>query len=1136
MTRLSNSIADMKDHYTVVVVGSGYGGAIAASRCARAGQSVCVLERGRELVPGEFPDTFLAFMRELHVDWPGHPTTRESTRLYDFRVNDDLHVLTGCGLGGTSLINANVALRADPRVFQHERWPQALRSDLGAVEDGYARAIEMLKPAQYPTSCPELPKLAALEKAAAHLGKKFVRAPINVNFAFDGANHVGVEQHRCTYCGDCVAGCNYGAKNTTAATYLPDAKNFGAEIFTCVSVRTVERADPGWAVHYRCLETGRDAFGDEPLMTVTADVVLLAAGSLGSTEILLRSRDEGLPLSGALGEHFTGNGDVLAFAYNNDQKIRAVGFGHRPPSTGQPVGPCIAGVIDARDEHQFEDGMVIEEGVIPGAIASVVMPALTLASGLAGEDTDEGVLDEVEEDIRELESLVGGPYAGAAQATQTFLVNTHDDGVGKLELRNDRVCVAWPGVGNQPAFKRVDTALRTATAATGGTYLANPLRELTKRHELVTVHPLGGCAMADDASGGVVNHKGQVFAGAQGTGVYEGLYVCDGAIVPRPLGVNPLLTISALAERCCALLASDRGWTIDYRLPSAPHWQPPSIRPGLRFTETMRGRVALGETEDFAGGEETGGTFELKVTILSDDLRAMLASHDHEARIIGTVLAPTLSAEPLTVTHGRFRLLVDDHCVVGEKRIAYNMRMTATDGRRFTLEGHKILKDDPGLDEWSDTTTLYTTIYEEKGATTSVLGKGILRIGPEDFFTEMQTVEITNAGSVRERLEAKWEFGKFFAGALFEVYGGLFRPARTAQTRAPRRQRPLRAPHAPEVHHFATEDGVRLRLTRYNGERGPGAKGPVIIAPGFGTSTLALRLDTIHTNLTEYLCAHGYDVWLFDYRASPDLPASRTQFTLDDIALNDWPAAVKTVRDITGSKSVQALGHCVGSLTLAMSLLSDKTDLQGKIRSAILSQSMPYVSTGPLVRLKSWLRLADVFDEVGIEYLDTDYKPQLRRRDAVFDKLLRLYPSKENSCENPNCRRVLFLYGDVFRHTMLNNDTHDDVYAMFGMGNITAFKHLSVMVRRGKAVDARGEDAYVPHVAQLKDVHVALLQGEKNRLFTPRGSRRTYDWLCQSGATNCRLDLIPNYGHMDCFIGRRASRDVFPTILRELEF
>src|SRR5213593_2876596 len=200
--RIGSPLERMRPHYTVVVVGSGYVGAIAASRLARAGQSVCLLERGQELRPGEFPDTAGEAVRETQLDLPtGHVGSR--TSLYDIRVNDDINVFMGCGLGGTSLVNANVALRPDPRVYDDVRWPRALRADVPTrLADGFRRAEEMLKPNPYPADQPPLAKLRALERSGRAVGQPATRVPINVTFA-DGVNHVGVEQHACTLCGDC---------------------------------------------------------------------------------------------------------------------------------------------------------------------------------------------------------------------------------------------------------------------------------------------------------------------------------------------------------------------------------------------------------------------------------------------------------------------------------------------------------------------------------------------------------------------------------------------------------------------------------------------------------------------------------------------------------------------------------------------------------------------------------------------------------------------------------------------------------------------------------------------------------------------------------------------------------------------
>ena len=433
MARLASPAQQMKNHYTVVIVGSGYGASIAASRLARAGQQVCVLERGKEFQPGEYPDTELAAVEQMQAATPdGHIGAMDG--LYEFNINQDINVFKGCGLGGTSLVNANVALRAEPRVFDDARWPKALKDDYATLlEAGYQRAEQMLKPNPYPSDgFPRLPKLDALELSAKSLGAKFYRAPINVNFTVNGPNHVGVNQQPCANCGDCVTGCNHAAKNTLIMNYLPDAKNHGAEIYTQVDVRSVAPRDGGWIIFYNLLGAGREKF-DAPEMTLSADVVILGAGALGSTEILLRSKARGVALSAQVGERFTGNGDVLGFAYDTDQVINGVGWGHHRAGEIPPVGPCITGVIDRREQPVLNDGMVIEEGSPPGPIAGFLPAGLAVAADLEGRQYAPVWTEAIREDFQKLASWVEGPYHGAVHRTQTYLVMTHDDGAGRKD-------------------------------------------------------------------------------------------------------------------------------------------------------------------------------------------------------------------------------------------------------------------------------------------------------------------------------------------------------------------------------------------------------------------------------------------------------------------------------------------------------------------------------------------------------------------------------------------------------------------------------------------------------------------------------------------------------------------------------
>jgi cholesterol oxidase len=1129
--RIGSPLERMKPHYTVVVVGSGYGGAIAASRLARAGQAVCLLERGQELRPGEFPDTATEAAREMQVDLPtGHLGSRDG--LYDLRVNDDINVFVGCGLGGTSLVNANVSLRPDPRVFQDPCWPAALRRDVGTrLEEGFRRAREMLRPVEYPPDQPLPPKLAALERSGVALGHPAARAPINVTFA-DGVNHVGVEQHACSGCGDCVAGCNHGAKNTLLMNYLPDAKNHGAELYTGVLVRRVERARGRWLVHFVPLGLGRERFG-APELFVGADLVVLAAGSLGTTEILLRSRAAGLPLSSRLGERFTGNGDVLGFGYNTHETINAIGFGHRPAAGRDPVGPCITGVIDARGEARLEDGMVIEEGSVPGALAGLLPATLAAAARIGAAEPAAGAAAEggLAAHARELDGLVRGPHHGAVQHTQVYLVMAHDDGAGRLHLEDDRLRIAWPGVGEQPLFERIDRRLTEATRPLGGVFVRNPLWSDLLRHRLITVHPLGGCAMAEDAEHGVVDDRGRAFAGPSGTTVHEELYVCDGAIVPRPLGVNPLLTISALAERAAALIAEAHGWRIDYRLPSAPAAPPDPSPVGLRFTETMRGYLSSRVTDDFAAaaarGEADGSPCEFTFTVVARDLHRLLDEPEHRAALLGTVTAPALSPEPLAATGGTFNLLAVDSERVGAREMRYDATLVAQTGERFRFEGVKRVHDDPGLDLWADTTTLYVTVREGDAPAGRVVGRGILRISPADFSRQLTTMQVLNASGVGERLAALARFGRFFAGALHDVYGGVAAPPSVFDPDAPpRKRRPLRA-GAPEVHTVTTDDGVGLRLTRWAG----GRRGPVVLAHGLGVSSLIFRIDTIDTNLTEYLVGHGFDVWLLDFRASIDLPASGTPFDADAVARHDYPAAVRAVRELTGARSVQVVAHCFGATTLLMAMLAG---LEG-VRAAVCSQAGAHLVTPALARLKSGLHLPEFLEALGIESVTAYVDRHADWRQRLLDRALALAPTERaERCASPVCHRITFFYGHLFEHARLNAATHDALHEMFGVAGMRVFEHLGRLVRAGHVVAADGADAYLPHVHRLA-IPIAFVHGAENGCFLPASTERTLAWLAsRNGTALYRRHVIPGYGHIDCIFGKDAVADVYPLVLGHL--
>ncbi len=545
MPRLARSLSFARSTYDVIVVGSGYGGGVAASRLARAGKRVAVLERGREFQPGDFPQRFPDLKNELQVRGRRIATGPDAA-LYDVRLGDDMHVLVGCGVGGGSLINAGVALRPDARVFDDPVWPDPIARD-GTLDKGYARAAQWLRPACDPRAA-EMTKFQALAASSRSIGQSLVAPQITVNFA-GGVSAAGIVQPACTRCGDCCGGCNVGAKTTVATTYLADAVRHGAQVFSHSHVRTVRKAlHGGWCVTVQQRDTARGAAAGE--IEMSAPMVILAAGTLGSTEILLRSRADGLTLSDRLGSRFSANGDIIAFGYGARDPVNAVGIGHPAKVAGLEIGAAVSGQIEFNDPDRLEHQLCVQEGVLPSSLAPA-LPLLFIPNGRL---------------LGALQSLINGVYNGPFARLQTFFAVSHDSASGRFTLDDDRLVLSWPGAAKEPVYARLDAALGAIVGEAGGSYVKNPLAGTVMGQQPATAHPLGGCGMGRDCADGVVNHKGQVFDATAGRGsaeVYEGLYVVDGAVVPRSLGVNPLLTITALAERAMIHLADDHDLAFD---------------------------------------------------------------------------------------------------------------------------------------------------------------------------------------------------------------------------------------------------------------------------------------------------------------------------------------------------------------------------------------------------------------------------------------------------------------------------------------------------------------------------------------------------------------------------------------------
>lgn len=543
---LSTQWEQRKSTYDFVIIGSGYGGAITAARLAAADldakPSICILERGKEWSAPNFPEKPQDVLAGVRSDL-------NPLGLYELLNYPDISVIKGSGLGGTSLINANVAIVPDREVFEQFGWPKAITYD--SLTGFYDRARQVLAANPHPSAM-SLPKVKALDRRAVEMGTRAEALNIVVNFTIDGPNPYGVEQKPCVNCGNCVTGCNVRAKNTLYMNYLPMAKNEGATILTQTKVEWLEKlSGGGWRIHGRHV-TGP---GSEKF-TLDAREVVLSAGSLNSTEILLRSEAHGLSVAPALGTKFNGNGDFFGLAYNGDYETDVLGYlpGDCPPPAGDSAapGPNIVGIVRYTKDLAEDQRIAVEDFSFP---SSSVDAAKVLFGAIRGQDTVTG--NEAAQRDRLLRDLDptgrSHPPDGAMNHSMLYLVMGQDNARGvilyeaPITERDGRIRVSWDQAGQQQIFTRMNEELRRHARAQRGSFISNPTWSFFHLGHLITAHPLGGCPMGDDHYQGAVDIYGRVFAEDGST--HQGLYVTDGSVIPSALGVNPFMTISALTER-----------------------------------------------------------------------------------------------------------------------------------------------------------------------------------------------------------------------------------------------------------------------------------------------------------------------------------------------------------------------------------------------------------------------------------------------------------------------------------------------------------------------------------------------------------------------------------------------------------
>jgi len=629
---ISKAQAQAPETFDAIVIGTGFGGAVATIALSAAGKKTLVIERGTFWVT---PETLgaptapsnavidFATRNQMRVQFWSRPDHAlgildllanryhdgNPYGLHNYRMFRHAHILTASGVGGGSLIYSNVNLQARQAVldriglkgidYNHaQKFMEKFRGKFSKVVTKIPlpagvtldQLSKKLDPAQATKDYLLLDRSRALRDAsdlvAKQIGVAMPWSPLDLslteytdgnNAATDPAGGSDTVHTFCERQGRCFLGCLPAARHTLNKTLVKFvfSKNSKVTLSPESEVRTIKRVGDGYEVAYL------DRRGDHPdgaEKTVRASQLFLAAGVLGTTEILLRSRNAGLALSDKLGVGFSTNGDFGALAVGT----KMMGADGKPVvrPDGNPAKASVyptRGPINTADVRFEIDGKhyTIEDCGIPSMFARIVRTGLDNRTALLGlADPAAFVGGQHSSSIGSLFTTVRERLFGrrpsdpskdrhsteAELIDDVFFFNAmgEDEANGVFTLKGDEIDLNWPAdkpIANQACFAKVEDMMRKLSQAMGGTYTPLPTWEglppVFDQKTVIVTHPLGGCRIGATMAEGVVNEFGQVFDGSKKTtdplAVHPGFFIVDGSVMPGALAANPTLTITAQA-------------------------------------------------------------------------------------------------------------------------------------------------------------------------------------------------------------------------------------------------------------------------------------------------------------------------------------------------------------------------------------------------------------------------------------------------------------------------------------------------------------------------------------------------------------------------------------------------------------
>jgi hypothetical protein len=589
---------------------------------------------------------------------------------------------------------------------------------------------------------------------------------------------------------------------------------------------------------------------------------------------------------------------------------------------------------------------------------------------------------------------------------------------------------------------------------------------------------------------------------------------------------------------------------------------------GFGFTEVMSGFVHY----DQGMIEDERETYELAyrsakslcesarffLSMQAFNATNMLNSSQHRGLLTGTFVCPTIPGSPFMVQRGEFNLFILDHKAPGTRNLTYDFDMKGVNGKKLHFHGYKVVDSSVALAPmslWRSTTTLYVTVSEHVPGMCDdlddedawrrgrVLAKGIMHIQPADFVSELMTMTPTGSSLLKKAMSAA-SFLTFFTRKSLSLFLAPLTPLQyPSQTYSGYVNN---TPPDDSIAVYAS-DGVCTRMHVWEPTSVPasGTKNLFMI-PGASVDHQIYALPTIPFNAVNYFARAGYRVFVSVHRIGQLMVAENMWTTYD--ARLDLRACLEYIRSRHGPSPVYTVAHCMGSVAFSAGLLD------GTIPASwVLGVTCSQVFMNPIWQTLNMMKVMAgpvPLDKVYTWLAGTWFSCSTSRDDTLVQKfvnqLLRFYPDERRElCNNAACHRTSFVFGRCWNHRNLNEATHRQIDRFFGGVNT---RLLNLLMRQGFEGHVMGNAPLYDvlttreNVARLKGIPFLLFVGGDNAVLSPESTSRTYEILCDTFGSegggegvDYRRKVVPGYGHLDCWMGRNAWKDVYPFVREEVD-